>query len=131
MSEKTEVCQRFLAAMGKGDYDAQAALMTDDFEITEADSLPYAGTYHGIEGWTQLTKAVIKSWSGLRLDLIEIAGESEDSVLLHFALSGASRKTGRRFGTEVMEHWRFRGGKVAAITPYYFDTAALADADRD
>ncbi|RYD56918.1 MAG: nuclear transport factor 2 family protein [Sphingomonadales bacterium] len=123
------ICERFVAALGQGDWPAMEQMLDADFEVVEAEGLPYAGTYHGFEGWRRLSDAVLSTWSGFRLNLIEMHGGDEDAAVMRFAMSGRSRKTGTAWETTVLELWKFRDGKLARIDPYYFDTNLLARAD--
>lgn len=124
-----EVCERFMAALQKGDFATQREILTPDFICTEAAGLPYAGTFRGPDGWEELAKTVGRTWKGFSLQFREWVAESEDSAVLLFDISGASRKTGTTFNSSVLELWRFAGGKLAEIRPFYFDTHELAIAD--
>lgn len=119
-------CTRFLDAVGTGDFDTIGTMITEDFVCHEAEGLPYGGDYHGLDGWKRLTGRIVATWAGLRLEPIEMLGETEDSIVVRFRLAGRSRRTGTPFDTTVMELWRFRDGRLAEIWPYYWDTAALA-----
>jgi ketosteroid isomerase-like protein len=119
-------CEQFVAVMQKGDFSALAGLLHADFVVREAQGLPYAGEYRGIEGWRALSKAVIGTWANFNLQLLEVLGETADTLVVRFALSGRSRRTGTPFETTVMELWRFRDGRLSEIVPYYWDTHLLA-----
>jgi ketosteroid isomerase-like protein len=126
-----EFCERFVAAMLTGDYDAQSAMLDAGFVVHEAQGLPYAGDYHGIDGWRALSQAVVATWKGFRLKPLEFLGETADTFVVRFAISGRSRKTGRAFESTVLELWKFNGARLLEITPYYWDTHALALANED
>lgn len=126
-----EFCERFVAAIQVGDRDAMAAMLHPDFVVVEPEGLPYRGVYRGVDGWFALTKAVIGAWGTFKLETLEHLGETADSFVVRFGLSGRSRKTGRSFETTVLELWRFKDGKLIEILPYYFDTHLLAMADLD
>lgn len=121
--------EQFLTVMRAGDKSAMEAMLHPEFEVEEALGLPYAGIYRGIDGWLDLCKAVVKTWGKFQLQFIEYAGESEDSLVIRFAISGQSRNTGKSFESSVLEFWKFRDGKLFRIYPYYFDTHLLATAD--
>jgi uncharacterized protein len=119
-------CERFFAAITSGNVDAVAELLDPDFVVTEADGLPYAGTYRGLEGWRALSKAIVGAWGGFKLQPLEYLGETEDTIVVRFAISGRARKTGTPFESTVLELWRFRGERLREIVPYYWDTHHLA-----
>jgi uncharacterized protein len=124
-----EFCERFIASMSAGDFDALALMLHEDFVVHEAQGLPYAGDYHGIVGWKTLSKEVVSTWAGFRLKPLEFLGETADTFVVRFAISGRSRKTNKPFDSSVLELWKFSGEFLREITPYYWDTHALALAD--
>jgi ketosteroid isomerase-like protein len=123
-------CDRFLAALQAGDWPAMERMLHPDFEVVEAEGLPYAGVYRGFTGWRGLSDAILSTWSGFRIALIEMHG-GDDAAVLRFAISGRSRRTGRSWNSSVLELWKFRDGLLARIDPYYFDTHLLAKADAE
>lgn len=125
-----EFCERFIAAMSVGDFDALALMLDENFVVHEAQGLPYAGDYHGIEGWRALSQAVVSTWASFRLKPLEFLGETPESFVVRFAISGRSRKTGKLFDSTVLELWKFNGARLREITPYYWDTHALALTDQ-
>ena len=50
------------AATGAGDWDRAAAMLTDDFFVTEAEGLPMAGVYRGKYALRDLFIKVIERW---------------------------------------------------------------------
>jgi ketosteroid isomerase-like protein len=126
---RSAFCQRFIAAVTAGDLDAVAELIDPEFVVTEAEGLPYAGTYRGVDGWRALSKAIVATWGGFRLQLLEVLGETADTLVVRFAIFGRSRKTGTPFASTVLELWRFRGDRLCEIVPYYWDTHHLASID--
>ncbi len=126
-----QFCEKFLAALNAADFNAMSEMVEPDFVVHEAAGLPYAGDFHGISGWKALSKAVVTTWKDFKLQPLEFLGETEDTFVVRFALSGRSRKTGKPFETTVMELWRFRNDKLREIIPYYWDTHLLASVDAD
>ncbi|CAH1663698.1 MULTISPECIES: nuclear transport factor 2 family protein [unclassified Chelatococcus] len=124
-------CERFFAALEKGDFETLGSMLAPDFVCHEAESLPYGGKWRGIDGWKALCKAIVTSWKGVKATPIEFLGETPDTIVIRLSLVGFSRRTGKSLDTTVLELWRFRDGQLREIIPYYWDTAALAAADRD
>lgn len=121
-----DFCQRCLAAINTADYDTLDTLLHPDFVVHEAAGLPYAGSFHGIEGWKQLTAGIRKAWKGLRVTTLGFPAEGEDTVVVHLKLSGQGRETGIAFEMPVLELWRLQDGRLREITPFYWDTHAAA-----
>jgi hypothetical protein len=112
---------RMYAASGIGDWDAVAQMITDDFVIYEPDSLPMAGTYHGIEGFQNLFSKVMGMCDVAALDYVETtAGKDYAITILSFRFADPSLAP-----AELCERFRFRDGKCCEIKPYYFDPAVF------
>jgi len=125
MLDQASLVDRFLAAVASGDTDALAAILHPDFEIIEADSLPYAGTYRGLSGWLDLVAAVGRAWRGVAIELVEHPWVTNDDVFALFRMQGKARNTGIQFSTLILERWQIVDHRVRKITPFYFDTGAL------
>lgn len=120
---------RFMAATRTGDKVALAEMLHPDFELIEPTGVPYEGTFRGLEGWRKLSKAVAQTWDDFKVEPIAFPGESANSFVVNLRLSGRSKKTGNPFTMSVLEIWTFRDGKLAGISPHYFDTHLLAKID--
>lgn len=120
-------CETFLAAMGAGDYATLGTMLAPGFVVHEAQGLPYAGSFHGLDGWKDLAGRVRRTWSGLRVIPLEIHDAGE-VIVLRLHLTGRGRETGIELDTTVLELWRLQDGKLLEILPYYWDTlhAAMA-----
>lgn len=103
-------------ATGRGDWEAAAALLADDFVVIEADTLPYAGTYRGKNALRDLSVKVMSMLPAVGLEIHAMtAGDDHVVGLLSIKLDDGE-------GIRVAEVFRMRDGKVAEIVPYYFDT---------
>jgi ketosteroid isomerase-like protein len=124
------LCSRFLEAMASNDSAGMDALIHPEFVLIEPQGLPYGGVYKGREGWRTLVNRVIETWASFRIQISEELGETEDTLVTRFDISGRSRRTGREWTSSVLELWRFRDGLIVEIVPYYFDTHLLAVIDQ-
>jgi ketosteroid isomerase-like protein len=109
------------AATGVGDWDAAAAMLTDDFFITEAEGLPMAGTYRGKAALKNLFIEVMGMLDVAALDRTQTTcgGDYAVTILtMRFADPALAP-------AELCEMFRFRDGKVCEIKPYYFDPSTL------
>jgi ketosteroid isomerase-like protein len=119
-------CERFLAAVAARDARTVELMLAPDFTVTEAAGLPYGGTYQGSQGWRELMKAVFALWPDFKARPVEYFGEGDDTLVVRFAISGRNPDTDVAFESTVLEIWRFRGGQIVRIEPYYWDTHHLA-----
>lgn len=114
------------AATGAGDWDRAAAMLTEDFFVTEAEGLPMAGTYRGKHALRDLYIAVMGMLDVAALDRIQttVGGDYAVTILtMRFADPALPP-------AELCELFRFRDGKCCEIRPYYFDPGIIAAAAR-
>src|ERR1700726_1388053 len=94
MSRETEErniqCVRELfAATGSGDWKTAESMLSADFFVTEADTLPFAGVYRGPRALQKLFEIVMASAGVIGLDIHEItAGGDRAVALLDLLLEG-------------------------------------------
>jgi hypothetical protein len=126
-AEVRSIIERLYAAAGAGDWDGVAALLADDFVISEAAGLPYAGTWHGKDALRQVYMLVMGTWRDPKVDIHAVTvGDGHAVGLLTLAVTAPD--TGERHSFPIAEMFRIDSGKIAEIRPYYFDTAAVAKA---
>lgn len=113
----------FLAAFAAGDMVTVASLLHADFSITEPPSLPYAGVYHGPDGFADFAGRFV----GM-LDIAALEGtgtyvSDSGSIVGEIVIQATHKETGAKIDTTILEKWDFADGKVIRITPHYFDPA--------
>jgi ketosteroid isomerase-like protein len=129
MSRETEernikYVQDLFVATGGGDWKTAEAMLTADFLVTEADTLPFAGVYRGPGALQELFEIVMASAGVVGLDIHEItAGGDRVVALLDLLLEGTPPVR-----VPLAETFRFRDGKVCEIRPYYYDPTPIVSA---
>jgi ketosteroid isomerase-like protein len=109
------------AATGAGDWDKAASMLTDDFFVTEADGLPFAGVYRGKNALRELFVKVMSMVDVAALDRVQTTVGGDFAVtILSFRFADPSLAP-----AELCELFRFRDGKCCEIKPYYFDPATM------
>ncbi len=112
------------AASGVGDWDKAASMLTDDFFVTEADGLPFAGVYRGKHALRELFTKVMGMMDVAALDRVQTTVGGDFAVtILSFRFADPSLAP-----AELCELFRFRDGKCCEIKPYYFDPATVVAA---
>lgn len=112
---------RLYEATGRGDWEAAAAMLTEDFFVTEAPGLPYEGVYRGRDALRKLYIKVMGMMDVTGLDIHQMtAGGDWVVVLLDIV---ARDEAGAELRLSLAEATRFRDRKVCEIKPYYFDHA--------
>ncbi|BBD99775.1 nuclear transport factor 2 family protein [Sphingobium amiense] len=118
---------RIYALSAAGEWDAVEAMLTDDFRILEADSLPYAGAYEGKGALQSLYAKVFGYWDDPALETGDICVGRDHAVAM-VVVTATSRHNGERLRMPLTEVFHLRGDRFSGITPYYFDTASIARA---
>jgi ketosteroid isomerase-like protein len=98
-----------------------------DIVVHEPGSLPYAGDWVGLDGAASLMRAMNDAWAEMALDGLEVHGDGE-RVLLTCQLRMVARRTGQIVRQPFAERLHFEDGKLKEGTPFYFDTAEIAEA---
>ncbi len=121
-SEKQAVIEALYAATGVGDFDAAEAYLTDDFFVTEAEGLPYAGIYRGKRALRDLYTKVMRMMdvAGLEITAHCTTDGNYACTLLQFSFTDPALAP-----APLAEMYKFRDGKVCEIKPYYFDPAPI------
>jgi ketosteroid isomerase-like protein len=122
--EKVKLIDDLYAATGVGDFDLAETMLTDDFVVTEANSLPMAGTYSGRGALRELYTKVMGMMDVAALNRVETTTGGDYAVtVLSFEFQDASLVP-----AHICERFRFRDGKVCEIVPYYYDPAPVVAA---
>jgi ketosteroid isomerase-like protein len=109
--------------------DAQVLqFVQPDFEIHWPPSLPYGGTFSGLEsrpgGWSATWEPLQPTQAERKMDAQVVAAHDDDVIVL-WRQRGLSAR-GDRFDGEVLALYHFREGKLARAQMFYFDTTAAA-----
>lgn len=122
--EMLKIVDDLYAATGRGDFDAAEEVLTDDFFITEADSLPMAGVYRG--------KTALRNLYTQVMGLMDVAGLARgetttggDFAVCHVTFQFQDETLQP---AELLELFRFKGNKICEIRPYYFDASPIVAA---
>ncbi len=108
-------------ATGVGDFDKAEEYLTDDFFITEADPLPFAGVYKGKTALRDLFTEVMGMMDVAGLNRVQTTSGGDYAVtILSFEFVDPNLAP-----AHLCELFRFRGDKVCEIRPYYFDPATI------
>lgn len=107
-----------------GDWDKAASMLTDDFFVTEADTLPMAGVYRGRNALRDLFEKVMGMMDVAGLDRVQTTVGGDYAVcILSFRFVDPALAP-----AHLCELFRFRGDKLCEIRPYYFDPLAITAA---
>jgi uncharacterized protein len=114
------VVRELYARVARNDFDGVLALLADDAEFIQADSLPVGGRYVGRDGFMQMAQRIVAAWPGFAVAPVSFMSDGAGRVVVLTELSGQG------LGMPMMELWTLHGGKVVRCQPFYFDSAAAA-----
>jgi len=127
--ENVAAIQRLFTAVEQRDLEGVLAAYTLDIVIHEAATLPYGGTYRGLEGAERHANAYEATWAPLQ----EPGPRSLDGEVLdageHVVVVGRQRgrsSEGRQvIDVPAVSVYRMRDGQIAEASMFQQDTAAI------
>jgi hypothetical protein len=112
------------SAAGVGDFDRAEKLLSDDFIIEEANSLPMAGTYKGKTALRELYTDVMGMMEVAGLERIQTTTGGDFAVtILYFKFADPNLEP-----AHLCERFKFKDGKICEIKPYYFEPQTVVAA---
>ena len=114
------VVRALYAQVAAGDFTAVMALMADDVEFLQADSLPFGGRFSGQAGFADMASRILAAWPGFSVTPLAFLQDGSGSVVVQ------TRLTGEGLDMPMLELWTVSGGRIVRCQPFYFDTAAAA-----
>ena len=125
-SNRIAILEKFLELGRSRDMAALETMITEDIRIQQAPSLPFGGVYVGWAGYLDVTEKLFGKLRKVHLELIETWDGPQCSLIAHFTLNAISKRTREAICMPLLEKWEFKDDKVAAITPFYYDTQLLS-----
>lgn len=111
-------------ATATGNWALAESMLCDDLVITEAETLPFAGTYEGKGALRALYAKVLSTSLGeARIEVLNRMAADNHVVYLLQLVPPVGEPL------ELVEVFHFaEDGRVAAIKPYYYNSAAVTAA---
>jgi uncharacterized protein len=121
--------QQYLDAGGPGraSFETLAPFFAPDVVLHQADSLPYGGTWRGHAGMERFFVAMSAAWESFAMLEQEFHSEG-DVVVVRTQVRATARATGRALEFPILQTVRVSDGRIVEVWPFYWDTAAIADA---
>jgi uncharacterized protein len=124
-STRIELLEKFYRSFGEGNPEAAYACLHPDVIIDEAASLPYGGSFRGVEGIRTLLATIepLLKENILRHELIDDGVR----VAARMTFTFTSKKSGDLITMPVVEIYEFTDGLLSSIDIFYKDTKAMCD----
>ncbi|MER5706639.1 nuclear transport factor 2 family protein [Streptomyces sp. NPDC002122] len=119
----------YLAAGGPGQasFAPLAPYFAPDVVLHQAAALPYGGTWRGHAGLERFFLAMSRVWESFDMTEQEFLATGATAVV-HTRVRARARATGRELTFPILQTITVRDGRIAEVRPFYWDTAAIADA---
>ena len=135
MTDNADLVLEAFGAVERRDAEGLLSLYHPEIEFVDAPSLPYGGTFRGLEEIRhQLERDPKKTWLGTwgplqpteterKMDPRVIAANGNEVVVLY--TQRALAPSGERFDAPVLGLYEVRDGMFARAQMFHFDTAAV------
>lgn len=127
--ENVENTRHLFKAVEDRDIAGVLAAYDPEIVIRDAESLPYGGTYHGLEGAKQHVEGAAQTWDHLqpsaerKMDAVFL--NAGDYVIVLWRLRGLAMSSRRKLDLPVVSVYKMRGGKIVESQMFYADTVAI------
>ncbi len=111
-----------------GDFISMEKIISKEAIYSQAEGLPYGGTYIGFKGMvTMFTKA--QTYFDLQIvgEPVYFTSSNKDEVIIHFTIKCKSKKSSNEITMPIAEYFELKDGLIVGIRPFYFDTKSFAD----
>jgi uncharacterized protein len=121
--------QEYLDAGGPGraSFEPLAPFFAPDVVLHQAEALPYGGTWRGHAGMERFFVAMSTAWKSFEM-LGQEFHPAGDVVVVRTEVRATARATGRQLEFPILQTVRVAEGRITEVWPFYWDTAAIADA---
>lgn len=128
--ENLENVRRLFQAVENFDVAGVLAAYDSEIVIRDAVSLPYGGTYHGLEGAKQHIEGAAQTWSVFKPSAVEreldaVFLDSGEYVIVLWHLKGRDVKNGSKLDSLTVSVYKLRNRKIVESQMFYSDINAI------
>lgn len=113
------------SASGSEDFSPVAETLHPDIVLYQPESLPYGGTWHGLDGFETWMKAFTASWSVIRPRDPVFYQPDEQTLISTVTMEARSRATGRTVHMPMCQLLKIKDGRPIEWRNFAWDTAEL------
>jgi ketosteroid isomerase-like protein len=113
---------------GKASFELLEPFFAPDVVLHQADALPYGGTWRGHDGMERFFLAMSQVWESFDMVDQKFLAATDGTAVVLTQVHGCARATGRTLDFPILQTVEAKDGRITEIRPFYWDTAAIADA---
>lgn len=121
----TQVVQRFVTALARGELDDCLELVADGIVFSEAPSLPFGGDWAGKQGVRDLLAAIGRQYR-VRLGPPRVLGGGDGGVVVRMSGAITGRASGTQLPLDCLDLYQVEQGLITRVDVFYKDAAAVA-----
>ncbi|MBW4551595.1 MAG: nuclear transport factor 2 family protein [Aphanocapsa sp. GSE-SYN-MK-11-07L] len=128
--ENLENTRRLFKAVEERDVAGVLAAYDPEIVIRDAESLPYGGIHHGLEGAKQHIEGAAQAWNHLqseaerKMDAVFL--DAGEYVVVLWRLKGLDVSSSRKLDSPTVSVYKHREGRIVESQMFYSDTVAIA-----
>lgn len=120
----TKIVKEFHKHLANSNMQGAFELLSHDFKLVQASSLPYGGTYIGSDGVTIFFNKFFEYWQSFKSVDVEYF-EIGDRVFVTSTIIGTTRNN-QNIEMKMIQLFVVEKDKLILAKPFYFDTAEMS-----
>jgi uncharacterized protein len=128
--ENLEIVHHLFQSVENRDVAGVLAAYAPEVVVRDAQSLPYGGIHHGLEGAKRHVEGAAQTWNHFqsaderRMDAVFL--DAGEHVIVLWQLKGRDASSGRTLNVPTVSVYKMRNGKIVESQMFYSDTVAIA-----
>jgi hypothetical protein len=118
-----DTVKKFYHELAAFNLRAALELLDDAFELVQAESLPYGGTYRGKSGVEAFFTRFFAFWKSF--ESAEVCYFANGDTVVVSSLAKGTTQQGTTLEMPMVQVYQLQHRKLLHVRPFYFDTAAL------
>ena len=133
-SDPTQVLLKFYAAeekylaTGGEDFSEIASTLDPECVMHQPQSLPYAGEWHGHDGFERWMEAFGDTWASLAVENPTFYPSGANHIFVRSTVVARAKRTGTDITWPLLQMITIRDGRILEIQPFHWDTVPIATA---
>jgi len=120
MKENTQIIIDFYEFLKTGKYEQAFELLHPEFELVQAETLPYGGVYKGKEGVQRFFKKLFDYFETFGSEDVTYFSNEKKVVATSIAVGLTKQK--EAFRMPMVQVYTLENEKILRTMPFYYDT---------